>query len=52
MLQEFCSFDHDLRKETAIPTRESADEKIKWMSRCGTGTLKIKTRFPDAGQRF
>ena len=33
---------------TAIPKRDRG--KKEWLSRCGTGILKTKWGFPDAGQ--
>ena len=54
------------KSERTLPTRERANGNLKglsrcgkgpngngkWVSRLGTGRLKIKTRFPDAGQAF
>ena len=30
--------------------RERADEKLKWLSRCGTSVLNTEWDFPSAGR--
>lgn len=42
----FCKY---LRLETAVLTRERANENEKWVSRHGKGPTKNKNGCPDAG---